>query len=87
MPDPELACGLGQDEGADVADQPAAFGQRNETGRFQQDAVAAAQPNKRLEAGQLAVCHAHDRLVDDFEALFLQGVLQVIHAQTALGVS
>ena len=72
-----LAAPLAQDPAADLHDQPALLGERDELERRDQPADRMAPAQQRLDAGDRAVLEAHQRLVVQLELLALERPLQV----------
>ena len=64
-------------EQAELDDQAAAFGDRDEVGRRDHAAARMIPAQQRLEAGDAAVLQPHDRLVGEREFLALDGAAQV----------
>ena len=64
-------------EQAELHDQPAAFGDRDEVGRRDRAAARVLPAQQRLEAGDGAVLEPHDRLVGERELLALDRAAKV----------
>jgi len=76
-PGRHAAARLGENQPVELSNHPGVFSDFDELGRAEQAARRMAPPRQRLEAGDPSGGERHDRLMQDFEFVTIDGVAQI----------